>query len=93
MSKDDILKLVKPYEPKHLDCLGEDNPKLGKLWDILYDKVKAGELTLEALEEAIGDGSEAYPSGFPGLYNLFPNFTTQVETSLLHDRGYPAFCG
>lgn len=90
MNKDDIVKLVKPYEPKR-SVHALDNPKLGKLWDILYDKVVAGEITLEALEEAIGDGSEAYPSGFPGLYNLFPDFTSQVETALLRDKGFPAF--
>lgn len=45
-----------------VDTFGSD---VGACSDALLEKLMAKELTMEELESAIGEGSEAYPFGYP----------------------------
>ena len=45
-----------------VDTFGSD---VGACSDALLEKLMAKELTMEELEGAIGEGSEAYPFGYP----------------------------
>lgn len=45
-----------------VDTFGSD---IGACSDALLEKLMAKELTMEELESAIGEGSEAYPFGYP----------------------------
>lgn len=81
MKKEEIVKLVKPYE---------NNPY--KAEAVLIKLLDSGEVNIREVELAIGDESEAYPHGFPELYGgmvdgvitiVNPDFTARY---IAHDE-------
>lgn len=58
-----------------VDTFGSD---VGACSDALLEKLMAKELSMEELEQAIGEGSDAYPFGYPVKGNLEENDVIEI---------------
>lgn len=65
MTEEQIIEAIKQKEKEGAD--------MGAFFDKL---VSDGVTTYEDLPDLIGNGSEAYPKGFPGYYEATPNYST-----------------
>lgn len=68
MDKEDIVKLAHANEGN-----------AAKLKAALTAAIDSGEITESNAREAIGYGSEAYPIGFPGLYDIAPDWWASLS--------------
>lgn len=83
MTTNEIAEMAKEFEEK---------PELLK--QKLLDLIESGAVEDEIeIDEAIGYGSDAYPSGFPGLYDSCPTWWAIYQTEQERKNGNDkAFC-
>lgn len=76
MNTTEIVELAKRHE---------GNP--AGLAEVLSGLVKAGRVTYDELDEAIGFQSAAYPEGYPELFDRCPDFTATDQVKRERERG------